>query len=308
MNKLIEMEIFVQVVDAGSLVGAGRRLQRNPSSVSKVISALEDRLGARLLIRTTRNMMLTDAGVEFFEHCKTILSNIDEAEEAATARHREPRGRLRVIGMNACIPNLIIPLIAGFVNRYPDIQIDLNQAVCSPDMVASDTDVALSIGEVNSKGLECVKLAPSRRLICASPGYLATYGTPQSFSSLADHNCIGFSANPQFNTWHLSEHRPTEKIQSSGNFLASHAGLIHQAALSDLGICRLSDFIVGRDIQEGRLVVLFPEQLEEISYYVCAIYPRKKRTPNKTLTFVKYLKEQLSIGEYGCHSPKPRSF
>jgi len=309
MNKLIEMEIFVQVVDAGSLAAAARRLLRNPSSVSKVVSALEDRLGVRLLTRTTRNLMLTDAGRDFFEHCKAILINIEEAEEAATACHTEPRGRLRIIGMNACLPNLIIPLISDFVNRYPRIQIDLNQAMCSSDMVASDMDVALSIGEVTSKGLECVKLAPSSRIICASPGYLATHGTPQSFDNLKEHNCIGFSTNPEFNTWEFGRDGQVENIQSSGNLLASNAGLIHQAALSGWGICRLSDFIIGPDIQEGRLVVLFPEQLEIITYYVCAIYPRKKRTPNKTLAFVNYLKEKLSTASMNAiHPPTPRIY
>jgi len=167
----------------------------------------------------------------------------------------------------------------------------------------------LSIGEVTSKGLECVKLAPSSRLICASPGYLATHGTPQSFASLADHNCIGFSANPQYNTWELSSDGQTEKMQSSGNLLASNAGLIHQAALSGWGICRLSDFIIGPDIQEGRLVVLFPEQLEIITYYVCAIYPRKKRVPHKTLAFVKYLKEELSMAsKNGINPSEPRIY
>ena len=304
INKLIEMEVFVQVVDAGTLAAAASRLRRNPSSVSKIISALEDRLEVRLLTRTTRNVTLTDEGRDFFEHCKAILINIEEAEKAATVRHSEPRGKLRVIGMNAFVPSIIIPLISGFVSRYPDIQIDLNQAECSPDMVAADMDVALSIGEVTSKGLECVKLAPSCRLICASPGYLATHGIPQSFASLADHNCIGFSADPQFNIWELSVDRPTEKIQSSGNFLASHAGLIRHAALSGWGICRLSDFIIAPDIQEGRLVVLFPEQLEIVTYYVCAIYPRKKRTPNKTLSFVRYIKEQLSMDQFGCPTQK----
>ncbi|MCJ8297550.1 MAG: LysR family transcriptional regulator [Pseudomonadales bacterium] len=297
MNKLLEMEVFVQVVEAGSLAAAARKLRRNPSSVSKFISTLEDRLGVRLLNRTTRNMMLTNAGEDFFQHCNAILIDIDEAEEEATARHKELRGRLRVVGMDACSPNIILPLISGFVSRYPGIQIDLNQAEHGQDIFDSEMDVALRIGEITSKGLECVKLVPSRRLICASPEYLATHGTPQSLANLADHNCIGISENPQFNTWELNREKQTEKTQPSGNLVSSNAELIRQAALSGWGICQLSNFIIGPDIKEGRLVVLFPEQLQIITNYVCAIYPRKKRTPNKTLAFVKYLKEQLSMGK-----------
>ncbi|MCJ8300871.1 MAG: LysR family transcriptional regulator, partial [Pseudomonadales bacterium] len=268
-----------------------------PSSVSKIIIALEDRLSVRLLIRTTRNITLTDAGRDFFEHCKTILINIDEAEEAATVCHSEPQGWLRIIGMNACSPNIILPLVEGFLTRYPSIQIEINQAEYFPDMVAADMDVALRIGEVTTKGLECVKLAPSRRLICASPEYLAIHGTPQSLASLTDYNCIGFSAIPDVNNWELSRDGQTEKIQPSGTLVASDAELVRQAALSGLGICQLSDFIIGQDIQEGRLVVLFPEQMDIITSYVCAIYPCKKSPPKKTLAFVKYLKEQLSMGQ-----------
>jgi len=292
------MEVFVQVVDAGSLAAAARRLRRNPSSVSKIISTLEDRLDVRLLTRTTRSVTLTDAGGNFFEHCKAILININDAEEAATARHREPQGQLRVIGMSVCSPNIILPLLKGFLKSYPKIKIDLNQAEYFPDMVAADMDVALRIGEVTAKGLECVKLAPSRRLICASPEYIATRGAPRSLTSLEDHNCIGFSAIQPLNTWELSRNGLIENIQPSGNLIASNAQLIRHAALSGWGICQLSDFIIGPDIRAGKLIVLFPEQLDIITNYVCAIYPRKKRSPKKTLAFVEHLEEELSTDQF----------
>jgi len=297
MNKLIEMEVFVQVVNAGSLAAAARRLHRNPSSVSKFISALEERLGVRLLTRTTRHLTLTDAGQDFYVHCKAILIDIDQAEEAATAtsRHRKPSGCLRITGMDACSPNIILPLISGFLSRYPGIQVDLNQAEFCPDMTANDMDVALSIGEIKSKLLTCVKLAPSRQLICASPEYLASHGTPQSIANFKDHNCIRSSTSCEQNNWEIIQDQQTDTVQPSGSLAANNAQLVRQAALSGWGICQLSDFIIGPDIEEGRLVVLFPEQLEVIGNYICAIYPRKERPPNKTLVFVEYLKEQLSM-------------
>jgi DNA-binding transcriptional LysR family regulator len=165
-------------------------------------------------------------------------------------------------------------------------------------MVGADMDVALRIGEVTSKGLECIKLVPSHRLVCASPDYLATRGIPRTFASLADHNCIGFSALPQFDIWDLHRDGHTEQVQPTGNLVASNAELIRQAALSGWGICQLSDFIIGPDIQEGRLVMLFPEQMKTITNYICAIYPRKKRPPTKTLAFVDHLKDQLSASSY----------
>ena len=299
MNKLIEMEIFVQVVDAGSLVTAARRLRRNPSSVSKIISALEDRLGVLLLTRTTRNIMLTDVGRDFFEHCKAILLDISEAEQATTTRDTQPRGKLRIIGLNACSPNIILPLLSGFVSLYPEIQIDLNQVEFGKEIVYEEMDVALRIGEITLKSLECVKLAPSRLLICASPEYLETYGSPQSLANLADHNCIGFSTKSQFNPWELSCGGQAEKVKLSGSLVANNAELIRQAALSGWGICQLSNFIIGPDVQAGRLVELFPKQLDTTTNYVCAIFPRKKRTAYKTQAFVRYLKEKLSMTQFG---------
>jgi len=298
LNKLIEMETFVQVVDAGSLATAASRLRRNPSSVSKIISSLEDRLGVLLLKRTTRNLLLTDVGSDFFEHCKAILTHINEVEKAAASRDTEPRGLLRIIGLNACSPSIILPLISGFVTDYPNIRIDLSQAEFGKELIYEDMDVALRIGEITLKSLECVKLAPSRLLICASPEYLATYGSPQSLVNLADHNCIGFNTKSRFNPWELCHNTQTEKIQLSGRFIANNAELIRQAALSGWGICQLSSFIIGSDIQEGRLVELFPKQQKTITNHVCAIFPRKKRTPYKTQAFVKYLKEELLKGQH----------
>lgn len=294
MNKLIEMETFVQIVSAGSLVGAARRLRRNPSSVSKIIAGLEDRLSVRLLTRTTRNLVLTDAGESFYKHCKSILIDIEEAEETAMTRHENPRGRLRIIGMNALSPNTVLPLAYRFIERYPEIKLELVQAEFFPDMVGAEMDVAIRFGEVTSKGLECVRIAPSRRVICASPAYLERHGTPDTLASLTEHNCIVFSNLQHLNIWELNHNKHVETCHPSGNLVASNAELIRQAALSGRGICQLSDFIVGDDIREGRLIVLFPKQLETITNYVCAIYPRKERPPRKTLVFIEYLQENLS--------------
>ncbi len=299
MNKMLEMEVFVQVVNAGSLAIAARRLRRNPSSVSKLLGELEYRLGVALLTGTTRSITLTDAGEVFFHDCKAILTDIDKAEEAATERYVELCGRLRVAGMDACSPNIILPLMEGFVSRFPGIQIDIEQAEYGQKIDYEKTDVALRIGEVTTKGLKCVKLAPSRLLICASPQYLASHGTPQSLVNLADHNCIGFSTKSQFNPWELCYDRQTEKLQLTGSLIANNAELIRQAALSGWGICQLSNFIIGPDVQEGRLVELLPKQPDKTIIYVCAIFPSQKSTSDKIQAFVSYLKEQLSMSQFG---------
>jgi len=298
MNKMLEMEVFVQVVNAGSLAKAASKLGRNTSSVSKFLCALEDRLRVRLLKQTSRIIMLTDAGEVFFQDCKVILSDIDKAEEAATERLTELPGSLRIVGMDVCAPNIILPMISAFVSRYPGIQIDIEQVEHRQEIDYEKIDVALRIGEVTTKGLKCVKLAPSRRVICASPEYLATHGTPQTLVELADHNCIGFNTKSHLNLWELSHDRQTEKIQLSGSFVANNAELIRQAALCGWGICQLSNFIIGPDVQEGRLVELFPKQLDKTTNYICAIYPRQKRTPYTTQAFVSYLKEQLSMSPF----------
>ncbi len=294
MNKLSEMEVFVGVVEAGSLAQAARALRRDPSSISKMLTALEDRLGVDLVTRTTRSMALTEAGEEFYGSCKTILMDVAEAEEAATVRDSEPRGLLRVVGMNAITPTVILPLVDGFLRRCPHVRVDLIRKEVFPDLVDTNMDVALRIGEIRAKGLECVELAPSRRIVAAAPSYIAAHGAPSTLADLAEHNCIGFSTLPRLNKWGLTPGDAQEHIRPTGNLSASSADLIRQAALSGMGVCMLSDLIVRADIEQGRLVPLFPDQMNAMVNNVCAIYPRRRRTPVKTLAFVEFLKEALS--------------
>ena len=290
MDKFTEMETFLRIAEAGSLAAAGRRLGRTPSSVSKLLTGLEERLGARLVTRTTRSLALTDSGTQFLARCQSILAELEEAEVRAAELHRMPGGRLRAVGMNILSQSLLVPLITGFLRANPGITIDLVQAESLPDLTRAGADVGLRIGSLSTKGLVCEPLAVSRRVTCASPAYLVRHGRPARFEDLADHNCLTFGHNAAMNRWQIECEGRVITLQARGDFTANRGELIRQAALAGWGVCHLSDVLVGPDLLSGRLVALFPEQIEQVTNHVCAIYPRRQRVPRKVTAFVEHLR------------------
>lgn len=293
MNKIEEMAVFVRVVEAGSLSAAARALRRSPSSVSKILTGLEDRLGVRLITRNTRHLQITDTGQDYYQRCRLILEDITEAEERASALHAEPGGTLRVVGMNILSQKAMMPILTGFLEKYPRISLEIHQTDIFPDLVKSGIDLALRIGGVSTAGLECVELMPSRRVICAAPDYIAVHGRPRTLSQLHLHNCMTFATNEALNTWELEGAEGTESIHVSGNLAASTAELIRQAALNGWGVCQLSDVIIGPDLKNGALVPLFPEQLDQTTNHICAVYPKRRSAPKKVLAFVEHMREAL---------------
>jgi len=299
LNKIEEMAVFVRVVEAGSLSAAARALRRSPSSVSKILTGLEERLGVRLITRNTRHLQITDVGDDYYQRCRNILEEIAEAEERATAIHAEPSGTLRIVGMNILSQKTMMPVLTGFLEKHPRISLEIHQTDVIPDLVKSGIDLALRIGSVSAKGLECVELAPSRRVICASPAYIAAHGRPKTLSQLHLHNCLTFSTNEALNTWELEGAEGTDSLHVSGNLAASTAELIRQAALGGWGICQLADVIIGPDLKSGALVPLFPDQLDRVINHICAVYPKRRRTPKKVLAFVEHMRDALG-GEAGA--------
>lgn len=294
MDRLVEIETFLRIAEEGSLAGAARQLRRTPSSVSKILKGLEERLDTGLVTRTTRSMALTEAGEQFYNRCRSILQEIEEAEGTVSDLHTRPSGHLRVVGMNVLSQELLMPLITEFLSQNPDITIDLVQTDVLPDLIRSGADVALRIGEVTAKALVCERLAPSHRVICAAPGYLESHGWPAQLKELSKHNCLVFGHNPALNIWQTERDGQIIGIEPRGDFSANRGELLRQAALAGLGIAQLSDVLVGPDLQAGRLVALLPEQLRRITNHVCAIYPRRQRAPHKVTAFVSFLREAFT--------------
>jgi DNA-binding transcriptional LysR family regulator len=253
VNRSGEMEVFVRVVDCGGFSAAARSLRMTPSAVSKLVARLEQRLGARLVNRSTRRFQLTPEGTLFYERSLRILADLAEAERGAAAAET-PSGRLRV---NSNIPfgvHCLLPLLPGFLARYPDITVDVTLMDATIDLIAERTDVAIRTGPLKSSSLLARKLGESRRVIVGAPSYLARHGTPKSPTELERHNRLGLGFVRAVDVWPLVRGCRPLKPPVAGNAQVSDGEALRQLTLNGLGLARLARFEVAADIAAGRLV------------------------------------------------------
>ena len=279
MDKTAQMTAFVRTVTEGSFSAA---------AVSKHVARLEERLGARLLSRSTRHLGLTEEGRAFHERCANILGEIEEAEQAVSDLHAAPRGTLRINATVAFVNHQVIPLIPEFRERYPEVRFDLVLTDHGLDLIEEGVDVAIRFGEPPEGSFIARKLADSRRVVCATPGYLARHGTPRVPGDLAEHNCLTLSTRPDFNVWEFGEGAAREQLRVSGVFDVNHSDALYDAVRAGIGIARLATYLVGADIQAGRLVPLLTEHLHETSS-IYAVYPHRRHLSPKVRTFVDFL-------------------
>jgi DNA-binding transcriptional LysR family regulator len=292
MDKTQEMTVFVRAVAEGGFSAAARALKLTPSAVSKQVGRLEDRLGTRLLNRTTRRLSLTEEGRAFHARCVQILAEIEEAETAVTELHAAPRGTLRVAAAVAFFNHQVMPLLPEFLERYPDVHFDLVMTDREVDLVDERIDVAIRFGHLRESTLIARKLAVSRRVICASPDYLARHGTPCSPADLAHHNCLTLSTRPEFNVWEFGD-RPEDHLRVTGNVELNQADALYDACLAGIGLARVAGYLVEADIKAGRLVPVLTKQLKEAStLYV--VYPHRRHLSPKVRAFVDFLVGKFS--------------
>lgn len=292
MDRLGEMTMFARTVEEGSFSAAARALKLTPSAVSKQVSRLEDRLGARLLSRTTRRLSLTEEGRAFHARCVQILAEIEEAETAVTELHAAPRGTLRVAAAVAFFSHRVMPLLPEFLERYPEVHFDLVMTDREVDMVDERIDAAIRFGRPRELTLIARELTVSRRVICASPAYLARHGTPKTPADLARHNCLTLSTRPEFNVWEFGE-RPEDHLRVTGNVELNQADALYDACLAGIGLARVAGYLVDDDIKAGRLVPVLTGQLKEAStLYV--VYPHRRHLSPKVRAFVDFLVMKFS--------------
>lgn len=292
-----EMSVFVAAVNAGGFSAAARQMGLTPSAVSKQISRLEARLGARLLNRSTRRIGLTDAGREFYDSCIAILADIDEAERMAGRASGEPRGGLRVTASISFGQRQIIPLVPEFAERYPDIRIDLRFSDTIADLIEDGIDVAVRVSAAPDSALIARRLAPERRIVCASPTYIERYGLPETPEELAARNTLIYSS-VYSDTWRFRStgHGAEEErsVRVASNFGANSGEAIRELALRGMGIARLATFLVGPDVRDGRLVELLPDWSDPQENIIHAVYPSRRLVPPATRAFVDYLVEKMT--------------
>ncbi|HEY6631722.1 MAG TPA: LysR family transcriptional regulator [Rhizobiaceae bacterium] len=254
INRSGEIEVFVRVVERGTLSDAARLLGMTPSAVSKLIGRLEGRLGARLINRTTRRLQLTAEGAAFYENGRRILAEIEAAEHEASAG-AVPRGRLRV---NCNVPfgqHYLLPLLPTFLAAHPEIVVDVSLTDRVVDLLEERADVAIRAGPLRESRLVARKLWQSRMVIVGSPAYLERHGAPLEPADLVAHNCLDFGFARLVEGWPLlGGDGEATSIRPRGNALAGDGEAMRQMALSGLGLGRLSRYHVQRDIRAGALV------------------------------------------------------
>jgi DNA-binding transcriptional LysR family regulator len=289
------MKTFRRVVELGSFTAAARDLSLSNAGVSKHVAELEAELGVTLLTRTTRKLTLTETGRAYFERCQRILDDIAEAEIATAALQAAPRGLLRVtVPMSFGLLH-IAPAIAGFMERYPDLRVDLQLNDRVVDLVEEGLDVALRVRTVLEDSTLIVRrLCVSRRALCASPSYLKKHGAPAKPEDLVYHRCLTFGLSPTPNEWRFETTSGTVGAHVESTLIATNSLALREAALRGAGIALIPTFVIGPDLKSGTLTRLLPE-IEPAPQTLFALYPPARHLAPKVRVFLDFLVELFGI-------------
>lgn len=297
MDKLDDMVAFIKVVEARSFTAAGARLGLSKSVVSRRIAELEDRLGARLLNRTTRKLSLTEIGQAFYERCARIVADVEEAERAVGDLHGAPRGRLRLNAPVSFGRLHLAAAIVAFIERYPAIEIDVDLNDRYVDLLEDGYDLAVRVGRLRDSSLVARKLAPSRRAVVASPAYLERCGVPETPLDLAHHNCLLYTNIPTAEQWQFADGDEAFSVKVTGPMRANNGDLACAAAVAGMGIAVLPTFLCGAALATGDLVALdLPLKTTETGVY--AVYPQNRHLSSKVRAFVDFLAARFGPSPY----------
>jgi DNA-binding transcriptional LysR family regulator len=292
IDSLLDVTVFTRVVTAGSLSAAARELGMSLPVVSKRLARLEDRLGVRLVNRTTRRLNLTEEGAEFHERCVRLLGEIDEAEERVRSRKRGASGLLKVTATAAFARRQLGWLIPRFLERYPDIRVQLDVSDTVIDLVQTGHDVAIRFGTLPDSSLIAKRLAPNHRVVCGSPGYFTRRGRPKRPADLKDHACIAFGSPPNQDWQFEGRGGETMTVRVSGPLVTNNGEVAHEWALEGGGLVLKSLWDVGPDLDAGRLEVALPGYRVPAAP-IHAIYPHTRGIAAKVKVFVEFLGEEL---------------
>ena len=294
MIDLNDMVIFAKVVDSGSISGAAREIGQPKSTTSRRLKLLEEKLGVRLLQRTTRSLKLTELGALFYQHCKRVMKEAEEAERSVSSGQENPRGILRVTApVETGFTNLGI-LIAGFTEKYPEVRVELNLSNRFVDIIEEGYDLAIRAGTLNDSTLVAKRLGGSRMVVCASPEYLEKHGTPITPGELKDHRLVLYSNTLQKLTFSFSGPQGIVSVQIDPRHCANSLIVLRHMVKSGYGITLLPDAHIRTDIIEGHLVRLLDDwKLPQDGIYV--LYPSPQHLTPKVRCFIDFLSEHLKL-------------
>jgi len=300
VNMIEEMRVFLAVVDAGSLSRAARERDLAVSSVTRKIDQLESELGAKLLLRNSRSIRLTDAGQQFIVSARHILNELDDAKAALQDAISDPRGRLSVTAPSSYGRRYVLPAVISFMKLYPQIEVELHLNDHTVDLFDQRVDVAIRIGVLSDSDFIATPIAKIRRIACASPAYLEQHGRPLTPDDLLKHNCLTLVSPPvPAGWWAFSGVNNQASLPVKGGFRSDDTEALLAAALDGLGIVHLADWLVGDKIASGKLVPLLTEyEISSISAIHAVRLPGRSHNLRAKL-FINHMKSQLEIWNRG---------
>ena len=298
-----DLSFFSTLAASGSLSAAARELGLTPAAVSKRLTQMEQRAGVPLVNRTTRRMMLTPEGEVYLEHARRILDEIDALSELLGSAKKSPKGLLRVNATLGFGRSHVAPAISRFVNRYPQVAVQLQLSVTPPPLTDDAFDVCIRFGEPPDTRVVARRLAPNRRLLCAAPSYIAEYGMPITPRELVRHNCIGIRQGDEaYGVWRLATGRgaarKTEAVRINGNLTTNDGEIAVKWALDGHGVLMRAEWDVNEYLADGRLVQVLPG-FETPGADIFAVYSQRHQMSARIRTFVDFIAGELRAAREG---------
>ncbi|KPU98077.1 hypothetical protein APR50_05785 [Variovorax paradoxus] len=292
-DRFAELSVFIRAVESGSFSAAGRQLELSASAISKAISRMEERLGVRLLNRTSRSLQLTYEGEVFLAGARRVVEAMDDAHRNLAALTADLSGRLRIYTLPS-FGYTLVPFIAAFVERFPRVKIDIQLGAERVDLVERNIDVAIRLGVLQDSAYFARRIGSTKHVICAAPSYLARRGVPESPDALKDHNCLNFSIRTHDYHWGLRAESPLKPASVEGDISCNQAEMLHRLCVAGVGITELPYYVVGEDIASGALVALLDSAIKPESDPIWAIYPHNQNPSPRTAAFIEFLRERIA--------------
>lgn len=297
-----QIAAFLATVEHAGFTAAGAALNSDGSLISRRVTALEKRLGVRLLERTTRRVALTEAGEPYYQRMRKAVQAMGEIDAEAAEAAGSVRGTLR-LSLPATFGRMwIAPILPAFLRQHSSLTVEARYEDRYVDLISEGFDVAVRIGDLADSRLIARKLAPASRLLCASPDYLTERGMPLHPSDLGRHDCIGFSRLASHPVWHLDDNGKTVAVRISGPLTTDDATSLIQAAVAGVGIAMVSDWLAGPELKSGRLVPILPAHPVATLEGVHVVQPSAKLVPAKTRAFIDWLVEAIASPPWLTHA------
>lgn len=293
MDRFDELTVFLRVVEARSFSGAARSLAMSPSAVSKLVARLETRLGARLFDRIAGAIRLTQEGERFQTHGRRVVEAMTDAENAVAATEHDISGVLHVHTPLTFAKYVLAPLLPQFLERHPKLRIEFMLGTARGDFLKDHIDVAIHSGHPKELPLIARPIARRRWLIAAAPSYLRRYGAPTAPDDLHSHRCLNFTVRTHWNSWTFRQDGTLKTVDIRHYLGADQGELLRTLAIEGLGVVRLAEFHIGRDVREGRLIELLAEYRDPVDDLMYVLYPHRRNLAPRVRAFLDFLDEHF---------------